>query len=137
MTTRFQVLPEEAALEDGALAGSAPETQALQGSGPDTADRLQGWALTRQQLWALLLKRFLLASRSRRGLFAQIVLPALFVGLALVFSLIVPPFGFYPALQLSASMYGTQRGCPEGPCTCPPARGTSGGGGIGAALPEK
>lgn len=38
----------------------------------------------------------------------QIVLPALFVGLALVFSLIVPPFGFYPALQLSASMYGTQ-----------------------------
>lgn len=108
MTTRFQVLPEEAALEDGALAGSAPETQALQGSGPDAAGRLQGWALTRQQLWALLLKRFLLASRSRRGLFAQIVLPALFVGLALVFSLIVPPFGFYPALQLSASMYGTQ-----------------------------
>ncbi|XP_047633732.1 phospholipid-transporting ATPase ABCA7 isoform X8 [Phacochoerus africanus] len=108
MTTRFQVLPEEAALEDGALAGSAPETQALQGSGPDAAGRLQGWALTRQQLWALLLKRFLLACRSRRGLFAQIVLPALFVGLALVFSLIVPPFGFYPALQLSASMYGTQ-----------------------------
>lgn len=36
------------------------------------------------------------------------MLPALFVGLALVFSLIVPPFGFYPALQLSASMYGTQ-----------------------------
>lgn len=38
----------------------------------------------------------------------QIVLPALFVGLALVFSLIVPPFGYYPALQLSPSMYGAQ-----------------------------
>uniref|UniRef100_A0A8C3VSL4 ATP binding cassette subfamily A member 7 n=1 Tax=Catagonus wagneri TaxID=51154 RepID=A0A8C3VSL4_9CETA len=108
MTTGFPILPEEAALENGTLAGSAPETQALQSSGQDAADRLQGWALTRQQLWALLLKRFLLACRSRRGLFAQIVLPALFVGLALVFSLIVPPFGFYPALQLSANMYGTQ-----------------------------
>lgn len=38
----------------------------------------------------------------------QIVLPALFVGLALVFSLIVPPFGYYPALRLSPSMYGAQ-----------------------------
>lgn len=38
----------------------------------------------------------------------QIVLPALFVGLALVFSLIAPPFGYYPALQLSPSMYGSQ-----------------------------
>lgn len=38
----------------------------------------------------------------------QIVLPALFVGLALVFSLIVPPFGHYPALRLSPSMYGAQ-----------------------------
>uniref|UniRef100_A0A2K5W978 ATP binding cassette subfamily A member 7 n=1 Tax=Macaca fascicularis TaxID=9541 RepID=A0A2K5W978_MACFA len=89
-------------------AGSAPETQALQGSGPDTVGRVQGWALTRQQLQALLLKRFLLARRSRRGLFAQIVLPALFVGLALVFSLIVPPFGHYPALRLSPTMYGAQ-----------------------------
>ena len=39
------------------------------------------------------------------GLALQIVLPALFVGLALVFSLIAPPFGYYPALQLSPSMY--------------------------------
>lgn len=38
----------------------------------------------------------------------QIVLPALFVGLALLFSLIVPPFGHYPALQLRPSMYGAQ-----------------------------
>lgn len=38
----------------------------------------------------------------------QIVLPALFVGLALFFSLIVPPFGQYPPLQLSPAMYGPQ-----------------------------
>lgn len=36
------------------------------------------------------------------------VLPALFVGLALAFSLIVPPFGHYPALRLSPTMYGAQ-----------------------------
>lgn len=116
-------------------AGSAPETWALHGAEPGRAGQVRGWALTRQQLRALLLKRFLLARRSRRGLFAQVrgrpgsgrgaapacgeaagadrrlpqmVLPALFVGLALVFSRIVPPAGHYPALQLSPAMYGAQ-----------------------------
>ncbi|XP_041616343.1 phospholipid-transporting ATPase ABCA7 isoform X2 [Vulpes lagopus] len=107
-TTRLKTVPEPQAQENGELALSAPETQALQGSGPLAAGHLRGWPLTRQQLRALLLKRFLLACRSRRGLFAQIVLPALFVGLALLFSLIVPPFGHYPALQLRPSMYGAQ-----------------------------
>ncbi|XP_055226996.1 phospholipid-transporting ATPase ABCA7 isoform X7 [Gorilla gorilla gorilla] len=106
VTLRLKMPPEETALENGEPAGLAPETD--QGSGPDAVGRVQGWALTRQQLQALLLKRFLLARRSRRGLFAQIVLPALFVGLALVFSLIVPPFGHYPALRLSPTMYGAQ-----------------------------
>ncbi|XP_027825964.2 phospholipid-transporting ATPase ABCA7 isoform X8 [Ovis aries] len=133
VTRQLPVPPEEIALENGGLGelslphpvappgpqgraltlpsptvGSVPETQALQGSGLATAGRVHSWALTCQQLRALLLKRFLLARRSRRGLFAQIVLPALFVGLALVFSLIAPPFGYYPALQLSPSMYGSQ-----------------------------
>lgn len=98
MTTRLKILPEEPVLENGELgelsrpeprdpsqsataraltlpspaALSAPETQALRGSGPDTAGRVQGWALTCQQLRALLLKRFLLAHRSCRGLFAQV-----------------------------------------------------------------
>uniref|UniRef100_A0A452QW96 ATP binding cassette subfamily A member 7 n=1 Tax=Ursus americanus TaxID=9643 RepID=A0A452QW96_URSAM len=97
VTTRLKILPEEPVLENGEL-----------GELSYTAGRVQGWALTCQQLRALLLKRFLLAHRSCRGLFAQIVLPALFVGLALVFSLIVPPFGYYPALQLSPGMYGAQ-----------------------------
>lgn len=38
----------------------------------------------------------------------QIVLPAVFVLIALLFSLIVPPFGKYPALQLRPWMYGEQ-----------------------------
>lgn len=72
VTTRLKILPKESALENGEPVGSAPETQALQGSGPNATGRVQGWALTCQQLRALLLKRFLLARRSRRGLFAQV-----------------------------------------------------------------
>uniref|UniRef100_H3B4F4 ABC transporter domain-containing protein n=1 Tax=Latimeria chalumnae TaxID=7897 RepID=H3B4F4_LATCH len=70
--------------------------------------QVSGWTLTRQQFKALFIKRFLYAQRSRRGFFAQIVLPAVFVCVALLFSLIVPPFGKYPALELSPWMYGDQ-----------------------------
>ncbi|KAM4548979.1 phospholipid-transporting ATPase ABCA1 isoform 1-T1 [Odontesthes bonariensis] len=69
---------------------------------------LTGWWLTLQQLRALFIKRWLYARRSRRGLLAQIVLPAVFVLIALLFSLIAPPFGKYPALQLQPWMYGEQ-----------------------------
>uniref|UniRef100_A0A3Q3W3E5 P-type phospholipid transporter n=1 Tax=Mola mola TaxID=94237 RepID=A0A3Q3W3E5_MOLML len=83
------------------------ETDLLSGDGrggiPTT-----GWWLTWQQLRALFIKRWLYARRSRRGFFAQIILPAVFVLIALLFSLIVPPFGKYPALQLQPWMYGEQ-----------------------------
>ncbi|KAF5910024.1 ATP-binding cassette sub-family A member 1-like isoform X1 [Clarias magur] len=69
---------------------------------------LTGWGLTWQQLRALFTKRLKYALRSRRGFVAQIVLPAVFVLVALLFSLIVPPFGKYPALQLQPWMYGEQ-----------------------------
>ncbi|KAK3507673.1 hypothetical protein QTP70_032792 [Hemibagrus guttatus] len=70
--------------------------------------QVKGWSLKRQQFVALLWKRFLYARRSRKGFFAQIVLPAVFVCIALVFSLIVPPFGKYPSLELEPSMYEEQ-----------------------------
>ncbi|XP_062888600.1 phospholipid-transporting ATPase ABCA1-like isoform X1 [Mobula hypostoma] len=70
--------------------------------------QLRGWELTRQQFHSLFIKRFLYARRSHRGLFAQIVLPAMFVFVALLFSLIVPPFGKYPSLELTPWMYGEQ-----------------------------
>lgn len=38
----------------------------------------------------------------------QIVLPASFVLIALLFTTIVPPFGEYPSLTLSPWMYGQQ-----------------------------
>ncbi|XP_044309383.1 phospholipid-transporting ATPase ABCA1-like [Varanus komodoensis] len=86
----------------------AKETDLLQGTGAQVSSRLTGWALTCQQLRALFIKRLLYTSRSTRGLFAQIVLPAAFVCIALFFSLIVPPFGKYPPLLLEPWMYGIQ-----------------------------
>lgn len=41
-------------------------------------------------------------------IFPQIVLPAAFVFLALMLSVVVPPFGEYPALTLHPWMYGQQ-----------------------------
>ncbi|NXX79042.1 ABCA1 protein, partial [Urocolius indicus] len=84
------------------------ETDLLRGACGEVCGRVRGWALTRQQLRALFIKRMLHARRSTRGFFAQIVLPALFVCIALLFSLIVPPFGTYPPLRLQPWMYGHQ-----------------------------
>uniref|UniRef100_A0A3Q2PPB9 P-type phospholipid transporter n=1 Tax=Fundulus heteroclitus TaxID=8078 RepID=A0A3Q2PPB9_FUNHE len=89
------------------LLAEPQETDLLSGDGRGGAP-LTGWWLTWQQLRALFVKRWLYARRSRRGLFAQIVLPAVFVLIALLFSLIVPPFGKYPALELQPWMYGEQ-----------------------------
>ncbi|XP_042198563.1 phospholipid-transporting ATPase ABCA1-like [Callorhinchus milii] len=84
------------------------ETDFLQITDGKGSHQLHGWRLTCQQFQSLFTKRFLYARRSRRGLFAQIVLPALFVFVALLFSLIVPPFGKYPALELQPWMYEEQ-----------------------------
>ncbi|XP_055368383.1 phospholipid-transporting ATPase ABCA1b isoform X2 [Betta splendens] len=70
--------------------------------------QVKGWHLMQQQFVALMWKRFLYARRSRKGFFAQIVLPAMFVCIALIFSLIVPPFGKYPSLELQPWMYEDQ-----------------------------
>ncbi|KAG7243353.1 hypothetical protein INR49_011809 [Caranx melampygus] len=67
---------------------------------------ITGWQLIRRQFLALFIKRFHHARRSRKGLIAQVVLPAVFVCLSLIFSLIVPPFTEYPSLELQPWMYG-------------------------------
>ncbi|XP_046904791.1 phospholipid-transporting ATPase ABCA1-like isoform X1 [Hypomesus transpacificus] len=67
---------------------------------------ITGWELIRRQFLALFIKRFHHARRSRKGLVAQVVLPAVFVCLSLIFSLIVPPFSEYPSLELQPWMYG-------------------------------
>ncbi|XP_061489157.1 phospholipid-transporting ATPase ABCA1 isoform X1 [Rhineura floridana] len=84
------------------------ETDLLSGIDGKGSSQIKGWKLTQQQFVALLWKRLLIAKRSRKGFFAQIVLPAVFVCIALVFSLIVPPFGKYPSLELQPWMYDEQ-----------------------------
>uniref|UniRef100_A0A8C9WEH3 P-type phospholipid transporter n=1 Tax=Scleropages formosus TaxID=113540 RepID=A0A8C9WEH3_SCLFO len=84
------------------------ETDWLSGMDGKGSHQVKGWSLKRQQFVALLWKRLLYARRSRKGFFAQIVLPAVFVCIALVFSLIVPPFGKYPSLALHPWMYDEQ-----------------------------
>lgn len=84
------------------------ETDYLSVSDGKGSYQVKGWSLKRQQFVALLWKRLLYARRSRKGFFAQIVLPAVFVCIALVFSLIVPPFGKYPSLALNPWMYEEQ-----------------------------
>uniref|UniRef100_A0A674NRG4 P-type phospholipid transporter n=1 Tax=Takifugu rubripes TaxID=31033 RepID=A0A674NRG4_TAKRU len=90
------------------LCPDSRETDWLGGTDGKGSYQVKGWSLKRQQFVALLWKRFLYARRSRKGFFAQIVLPAVFVCIALVFSLIVPPFGKYPSLVLDPTMYGEQ-----------------------------
>ncbi|XP_069575607.1 phospholipid-transporting ATPase ABCA1b isoform X2 [Brachyistius frenatus] len=84
------------------------ETDWLSSTDGKGSSQVKGWSLKRQQFVALMWKRFLYARRSRKGFFAQIVLPAVFVCIALVFSLIVPPFGKYPSLELQPWMYEDQ-----------------------------
>nr|XP_034356614.1 retinal-specific phospholipid-transporting ATPase ABCA4 isoform X2 [Arvicanthis niloticus] len=67
-----------------------------------------GARLILQHVQALLVKRFHHTVRSRKDFVAQIVLPATFVFLALMLSVIVPPFGEFPALTLHPWMYGHQ-----------------------------
>uniref|UniRef100_A0A674BXB8 P-type phospholipid transporter n=1 Tax=Salmo trutta TaxID=8032 RepID=A0A674BXB8_SALTR len=69
---------------------------------------VKGGNLVMKQFLALLVKRFHHATRSYKDFLAQIVLPASFVLIALIFTMIVPPFGEYPALTLTPWMYGKQ-----------------------------
>ncbi|KAG7526745.1 retinal-specific ATP-binding cassette transporter-like isoform X1 [Solea senegalensis] len=70
--------------------------------------QVKGGALVLKQFHALLVKRFHHATRSKKDFLAQIVLPASFILIALVFTTIVPPFGEYPSLTLTPWMYGQQ-----------------------------
>ncbi|KAF3703359.1 Retinal-specific ATP-binding cassette transporter [Channa argus] len=67
-----------------------------------------GLHLTIKQFFALLIKRLHHTTRSYKDFFAQMVLPASFVFLAMTFTLMVPPFGEYPSLMLTPWMYGRQ-----------------------------
>uniref|UniRef100_A0A8C6VCT3 P-type phospholipid transporter n=1 Tax=Naja naja TaxID=35670 RepID=A0A8C6VCT3_NAJNA len=68
----------------------------------------KGGQLVLQQIKALLIKRFHHTTRSIKDFLAQIVLPASFVLLVLILTVIIPPFGEYPSLTLHPWIYGHQ-----------------------------
>ncbi|KAM7379618.1 hypothetical protein PAMP_005160 [Pampus punctatissimus] len=70
--------------------------------------QVKGTILILKQFHALIMKRFHHATRSQKDFLAQVVLPASFVLIALIFTMIVPPFGEYPSLTLTPWMYGQQ-----------------------------
>uniref|UniRef100_H3C1X8 P-type phospholipid transporter n=1 Tax=Tetraodon nigroviridis TaxID=99883 RepID=H3C1X8_TETNG len=84
---------------------SAPDLNGKAGVTGKGSRVVTGWDLIRRQFLALFIKRFHYARRSRKGLVAQVVLPVVFVCLALIFSLIVPPFSEFPSLELQPWMY--------------------------------
>uniref|UniRef100_A0A8C4SW48 P-type phospholipid transporter n=1 Tax=Erpetoichthys calabaricus TaxID=27687 RepID=A0A8C4SW48_ERPCA len=86
----------------------APDSSAVDNGGGKGSKQIKGTTLVIQQFGALLIKRFHHATRSQKDFLAQIVLPATFVLLALVFTVIIPPFGEYPSLILHPWIYGQQ-----------------------------
>jgi ATP-binding cassette subfamily A (ABC1) protein 1 len=60
-----------------------------------------------QQLYALLVKRFHRVKRNIKGFFAEIVLPVVFVCLALLVATLNPTEGSEPALEIHPWYYGT------------------------------
>ncbi|RXM35459.1 Retinal-specific ATP-binding cassette transporter [Acipenser ruthenus] len=85
-----------------------PENSPNDASDGKGSHQIKGAGLVFQQFRALLIKRLYHATRSHKDFLAQIVLPANFVLLALIFTLIIPPFGEYPSLPLHPWMYGKQ-----------------------------
>ncbi|XP_045145112.1 ATP-binding cassette sub-family A member 2 isoform X2 [Echinops telfairi] len=67
--------------------------------------RLDGWWLRLRQFHGLLVKRFHCARRNSKALCSQILLPALFVCVAMTVALSVPEIGDLPPLVLSPSQY--------------------------------
>lgn len=65
-----------------------------------------GPLLHRRQLAAMYRRRFMRNTRNYKGLFCEIILPALFVLLALLFTLLIPPMSEEPPLELTPWVYG-------------------------------
>ncbi|XP_048255576.1 phospholipid-transporting ATPase ABCA1-like isoform X2 [Haliotis rufescens] len=86
------------------------ETASDPGFCAESETKLSGWNLKRRQFWALFLKRFHHVRRSKKGFVCEIILPAGFVCLAMVFALILPPFQEEPALELHPWLYVPQKG---------------------------
>ncbi|NXA12997.1 ABCA4 protein, partial [Sapayoa aenigma] len=111
-STLGKTCPENKPAEQTALKSNDPSRMPVGTAGDQNEGRgsrqYKGLQLVQQQIKALLIKRFQHASRSHKDFLAQVVLPASFVLLSLILTVIIPPFGEYPALTLHPWIYGQQ-----------------------------
>jgi ATP-binding cassette subfamily A (ABC1) protein 1 len=70
---------------------------------PRIRPKATGLALIKKQFFGLLKKRLSHSKRNRKGFISQIVLPALFVCLAMISAMLRPPVGQLPSLKLTTT----------------------------------
>lgn len=92
-------IQEEASFQDG---DQTPLNAAFQGVSTHT---LTGFRLKMQQFYALVFKRFHHARRNFKGVISQILLPAIFITIAMTMALSFPKSPEQPPLELSPSMF--------------------------------
>uniref|UniRef100_A0A4W6FGA7 ATP binding cassette subfamily A member 4 n=1 Tax=Lates calcarifer TaxID=8187 RepID=A0A4W6FGA7_LATCA len=110
--THFCLRPAQSKNQKDELRSSPLSDLSSRAADPNSAGKgsrqVKGATLILKQFHALLVKRFHHATRSQKDFLAQIIFPASFVLIALIFTMIVPPFGEYPSLTLTPWMYGQQ-----------------------------
>ncbi|XP_028968379.1 ATP-binding cassette sub-family A member 1 [Galendromus occidentalis] len=73
---------------------------------PASKEVIIGTLLRRRQLAAMYRRRLMRNTRNLKGVFCEIILPAFFVFLALLFTLLIPPLSEEPSLELLPWLYG-------------------------------
>ncbi|KAL3869286.1 hypothetical protein ACJMK2_041989, partial [Sinanodonta woodiana] len=63
-------------------------------------EKVHGWRLVLRQMAAMIIKRFHHVRRSKKGFVCEIIMPAVFILLAMIFSMISPPLEEEPSLEL-------------------------------------
>ncbi|KAL5022830.1 hypothetical protein ScPMuIL_001985 [Solemya velum] len=75
--------------------------------------RQEGWKLVMRQFFALIIKRFHRIKRSKKEFFCEVVMPAGFILLAMIFAMITPPYKEEPPLELQPWIYVPTKGDPH------------------------
>ena len=68
--------------------------------------KLSGNKLRNQQFKALLIKRWHHSRKDQCAFFSQIILPAIFVMIAMLFAMLMPSIEDQPSIELQVYMYG-------------------------------
>ncbi|XP_078319655.1 phospholipid-transporting ATPase ABCA1-like isoform X1 [Crassostrea virginica] len=105
-------IEHEELINDTASLASVPTSEVATESGFSMADykKVSGRFLFLRQFQALFLKRFHRLRRSKKGFFFEIIMPSLFVLLAMIFAEIKPPENKQPPLELQPWRYVPRKG---------------------------